>query len=45
MQCGEKECIEERLLEGWNISTKRKRNSMLAASDLKAVMEEEEEGE
>lgn len=45
VQCGEKERIEERLTEGWTISAKRKRNNMLAASDLKAMMEEEEEDE
>lgn len=45
VQCGEKEHTEERLTEGWNINAKRKRNGMLTASDLRAMMEEEEEGE
>lgn len=45
VQFGEEERFEERLAEGWNISSKRRRNGMLATSDLKAMMEDEEEGE
>lgn len=43
VRCGEKELTEEELKEGWRSGTKRKRDMVLPTSDLKALLQEEDE--
>lgn len=39
VRCGEREHIEDELKEGWRNSTKRKRDTVLPTSDLKALLQ------
>ncbi|KAK1905907.1 RhoGEF domain containing protein gxcH [Dissostichus eleginoides] len=41
VRCGERECTEDELKDGWRSSGKKKRDTVLSASDLRAFLQEE----
>lgn len=41
VRCGERERTEDELKDGWRSSGKKKRDTVLSASDLRTVLQEE----